>query len=40
MSDAPSEASEKQLKELYLRTVAPKVSPALKKSEVRSQNSE
>ena len=40
MSDAPSVATEKQLKELYLRTVAPKASPALKKSEDRSQNSE
>ena len=40
MSDAPSVATEKQLNELYLRTVAPKASPALKKSEDRSQNSE
>jgi aspartyl-tRNA synthetase len=33
MSDAPSQVSEKQLKELYLRTVVPKASPNVKKSE-------
>jgi aspartyl-tRNA synthetase len=40
MSDAPSQVSERQLKELYLRTVVSKASLNVKKSEDRSQNSE
>jgi aspartyl-tRNA synthetase len=40
MSDAPSQVSEKQLKELYLRTVVPKASLTIKKSRDRSQNSD
>jgi aspartyl-tRNA synthetase len=37
MSDAPSQVSERQLKELYLRTAVPKASLTVKKSEDRSQ---